>query len=81
MLDYLAANDEYIGWAAWAAGPRAFLQQCIPWRICLLTLSYVTVWGTFRSCCGDETGNYEPNTLTINGEPGSVVPAKNSMMS
>ncbi|KAH8797977.1 cellulase-domain-containing protein [Flagelloscypha sp. PMI_526] len=50
MLDYLAANDVYIGWAAWAAGP---------------------LWGTFRSCCGDETGNLEPNTLTIDGTPGA----------
>ncbi|KAH7087288.1 cellulase-domain-containing protein [Auriculariales sp. MPI-PUGE-AT-0066] len=50
MIDYISANDEYIGWAAWAAGP---------------------LWGTFRSCCGDETGNYEPNTLTINGTPGA----------
>ena len=22
MLNYLAANDEYIGWTGWAAGPR-----------------------------------------------------------
>jgi len=50
MLDYLSANDEYIGWMAWAAGP---------------------LWGTFRSCCGDDTGNLEPGTLTDLGTPGA----------
>ncbi|KAG9121560.1 hypothetical protein FRC07_002429 [Ceratobasidium sp. 392] len=46
MLDYLAANDVYIGWTAWAAGP---------------------LWGTFRSCCGDDSGNLEPGTKAGNG--------------
>ncbi|KAG8711114.1 hypothetical protein FRC09_020766, partial [Ceratobasidium sp. 395] len=46
LLDYLAANDVYIGWTAWAAGP---------------------LWGTFRSCCGDDTGNLEPGTKAGNG--------------
>lgn len=50
LLDYLAANDEYIGWSMWAAGP---------------------LWGTFRSCCGDDTGNLEPGTLTDLGTPGA----------
>ncbi|QRV82648.1 Cellulase (glycosyl hydrolase family 5 protein) [Ceratobasidium sp. AG-Ba] len=45
-LDYLAANDVYIGWTAWAAGP---------------------LWGTFRSCCGDDSGNLEPGTKAGNG--------------
>ncbi|CAE6420876.1 unnamed protein product [Rhizoctonia solani] len=46
MLDYLAANDEYIGWTAWAAGP---------------------LWGNFRSCCGEDSGNLEPGTKAGNG--------------
>ncbi|KAG9078989.1 hypothetical protein FS749_008942, partial [Ceratobasidium sp. UAMH 11750] len=46
MLDYLAANDVYIGWTGWAAGP---------------------LWGTFRSCCGDDSGNLEPGTKAGNG--------------
>ncbi|CAE6470491.1 unnamed protein product [Rhizoctonia solani] len=46
MFDYLAANDEYIGWTGWAAGP---------------------LWGTFRSCCGDDSGNLEPGTKAGNG--------------
>ncbi|KAG8785646.1 hypothetical protein FRC12_017321 [Ceratobasidium sp. 428] len=46
LLDYLSANDVYIGWTAWAAGP---------------------LWGTFRSCCGDDTGNLEPGTKAGNG--------------
>lgn len=46
LLDYLAANDEYIGWTGWAAGP---------------------LWGTFRSCCGDDSGNLEPGTKAGNG--------------
>jgi len=46
LLKYLAANDEYIGWNAWAAGP---------------------LWGTFRSCCGDDTGNLEPGTHAGDG--------------
>ncbi|KAF8745857.1 Cellulase (glycosyl hydrolase family 5), partial [Rhizoctonia solani] len=46
MLNYLAANDEYIGWTGWAAGP---------------------LWGTFRSCCGDDSGNLEPGTKAGNG--------------
>ncbi|KAG9099533.1 hypothetical protein FRC06_005176 [Ceratobasidium sp. 370] len=46
MLDYLAANDVYIGWTGWAAGP---------------------LWGTFRSCCGDDSGNLEPGTHAGNG--------------
>lgn len=25
LIDYMAANDEYIGWSAWAAGPRMLL--------------------------------------------------------
>lgn len=25
MIDYMAANDEYIGWTVWAAGPRKSL--------------------------------------------------------
>ncbi|KZV83052.1 glycoside hydrolase [Exidia glandulosa HHB12029] len=50
LLDYIEANDEYIGWAAWAAGP---------------------LWGTFRSCCGDDTGNLEPGTVTDLGTPGA----------
>jgi len=55
LLSYLAANDVYIGWTAWAAGP---------------------IWGTFRSCCGDDSGNLEPGTESINGtvlQPGGFV--------
>ncbi|KEP48093.1 glycoside hydrolase family 5 protein [Rhizoctonia solani 123E] len=46
LFGYLAANDEYIGWTGWAAGP---------------------LWGTFRSCCGDDSGNLEPGTKAGNG--------------
>ncbi|ELU45127.1 Cellulase domain-containing protein [Rhizoctonia solani AG-1 IA] len=53
MLNYLAANDEYIGWTGWAAGP---------------------LWGTFRSCCGDDSGNLEPGTKADN--LGQWIPAK-----
>lgn len=32
-----------------------------------------TVWGTFRSCCGDDSGNLEPGTKAGNGSlPGYV---------
>jgi endoglucanase len=31
------------------------------------------VWGTFRSCCGDDSGNLEPGTKAGNGSlPGYV---------
>ncbi|KIJ53793.1 glycoside hydrolase family 5 protein [Sphaerobolus stellatus SS14] len=50
LLTYLAANPEYIGWTAWAAGP---------------------IWGTADSCCGPDTGNLEPGTLTSSGTPGA----------
>ncbi|CAE6430136.1 unnamed protein product [Rhizoctonia solani] len=46
LFDYLAANDEYIGWTGWAAGP---------------------LWGNFRSCCGDNSGNLEPGTKAGDG--------------
>ncbi|CAE6457739.1 unnamed protein product [Rhizoctonia solani] len=46
FFGYLAANDEYIGWTGWAAGP---------------------LWGNFRSCCGDDSGNLEPGTMAGNG--------------
>ncbi|CAE7084026.1 unnamed protein product [Rhizoctonia solani] len=46
LLTYLEANDEYIGWMGWAAGP---------------------LWGTFRSCCGDDSGNLEPGTKAAGG--------------
>ncbi|KDN34543.1 hypothetical protein RSAG8_12367, partial [Rhizoctonia solani AG-8 WAC10335] len=46
LLAYLEANDEYIGWIGWAAGP---------------------LWGTFRSCCGDDSGNLEPGTKAAGG--------------
>jgi len=55
LLSYLAENDVYIGWAAWAAGP---------------------LWGTFRACCGDDSGNLEPGTQSVNGtvlQPGGFV--------
>ncbi|KAF5358589.1 hypothetical protein D9758_007717 [Tetrapyrgos nigripes] len=48
MLQYLADNDVYIGWSAWAAGP---------------------LWGTFRSCCGDDTGSLEPGNTNDLGGP------------
>ncbi|KAK7453472.1 hypothetical protein VKT23_011748 [Stygiomarasmius scandens] len=48
MLQYLADNDVYIGWAAWAAGP---------------------FWGTFSSCCGEETGSLEPGNTNESGGP------------
>lgn len=50
LLQYLAANDAYIGWSAWAAGP---------------------FWGTADACCGPDTGNLEPGTLTTDGTPGA----------
>ncbi|KZT35506.1 endoglucanase 1 [Sistotremastrum suecicum HHB10207 ss-3] len=50
LLTYLADNDEYVGWIAWAAGP---------------------IWGTSSACCGQDTGNLEPNTLNDLGQPGA----------
>lgn len=33
------------------------------------------VWGTFRSCCGDDSGNLEPGTKAGNGSlPGCATP-------
>lgn len=47
LIDYMAANDEYIGWSAWAAGPRMFtlLFRLKDPRTEVLSSELLSVWG------------------------------------
>lgn len=80
LINYLGANDEYIGWSAWAAGEfllslPSFSASLSPW--CLLSprdkfademlppKTTGPLWGTYSPCCED--GGQDGSL-----EPGSV---------
>lgn len=68
MLEYLAANEEYIGWTVWAAGPSKSTQiilDILEKRIIIL----LVVWGTASPCCGPTVGSLEPGAITSEGKP------------
>ncbi|KAK3325966.1 glycoside hydrolase superfamily [Apodospora peruviana] len=81
MLDYMAQNEEYIGWTAWAAGmflsrPFAVFQLQTYERIhqdmlTILLFQIGPFWGPNSPCCTDSAqfGSLEPGSKAADGGP------------
>lgn len=74
-VQYIAENDEYIGLAAWASGPkvsRRQLRQSPPCPHADPSHLSISQWNIYSPCCNNYTNNFgslEPGSVASDGGP------------